>query len=431
MIEAPPLEASESEFHAVHVSRIRVGSELKFPINDDHDVLLLSAGQVVTPAFMARLKQRGLQSIKVHESELSRICAGEPQGTAESIPPAREGVMCKLQNEGTEHLDEELARGNLGLPPQGEAFALQIQKHGSNGYDEDLRYEIIERRHQNCERIGDVIKTLAEGHGLDVEALTDVTDSALSDMTEDLDLFASIGINPFSGAYPARHSLHVCMLSLLIGTQLRLDRTTLKELAIGCLIHDSGMLKINKSLYTSRRQLTRVEFLEITKHPVIIFDLMKDMRAVTNRSAFIAYQVHERCNGSGYPRRLTDQRIHFLSKIAAVADSYIGIVSPRPHRPALSPYHAMTLTLAGVNGGYFDPMAVRALLATVSLFPIGSYVQLNNGQKAKVIRTNGDFYTKPVVQIWNDNGSETSIINLLESELTITKAVSGIGIVRH
>ena len=68
--------------------------------------------------------------------------------------------------------------------------------------------------------------------------------------------------------------------------------------------------------------LDRITFLEITKHPILIFDMMLDMRAVSSRSAYIAYQMHERCNGKGYPRRREGKHIHFLSKVAAVADAF-------------------------------------------------------------------------------------------------------------
>lgn len=194
--------------------------------------------------------------------------------------------------------------------------------------------------------------------------------------------------------------MHVCMLATAIGTHLRLDKKTLKELAIGCLIHDAGMLKIDHAVYESPRRLDRVTFLEITKHPILIFDMMLDMRAVSSRSAYVAYQMHERANGSGYPRRRESARIHFLSKVAAVADVYVGLVSPRPHRPPLLPYYAMEKMIRSAHRGAFDATVVRALLRTIALFPIGSYVELDDERVGRVIRANADAYDRPVLEVW-------------------------------
>ena len=156
--------------------------------------------------------------------------------------------------------------------------------------------------------------------------------------------------------------------------------------------------------------------------------MMKEMRSVTNRSAFIAYQMHERNNGQGYPRRLEGHRIHFLSKLAAVADAYVGLVSPRPYRPALLPYYAMESMLKGVRSGLFDAAAVRALLDTLSLFPCGSYVQLSDGRIGRVIRSNRDQYTLPVVEarLADDLYAAPEVINLVESDVRITKPLESI-----
>ncbi len=64
------------------------------------------------------------------------------------------------------------------------------------------------------------------------------------------------------------------------------------------------------------------------------------------------------------------------------------------------PYKAVEWMLAGVNKGLFDPVAMRALLQTISLFPIGSFVELSDDRVGKVIRANGDAYHRPVLTAW-------------------------------
>jgi len=393
-------ESTVGSFRTIDVSRLRVGNQLKFPIKDDNDVLLLAEGLMVTASFLDQLKNRGILSISVHESEVPRICAGDPQGTGSEAIADREGVVCSLRNEETERLDDIVRLGQLGLPAQGTAFATVVEQHGAASHSDTLKDEMAGRRNIETNQIKEVFEGLSSGRGLDVTTLNAITESNLDDMAKDADLFARIGINPFAEGYPARHSLHVSMLAIVLGTHLQLDRQTVKDLSIGCLIHDSGMTRLDKRLYTTSKSLDMIDFLEISKHPVIIFDVIKDAHSLSNRSTMIAYQMHERCNGSGYPRRRLSARIHFLSKLAAVADAYVGLVSPRPHRAGLLPYHAMAHMLKSVPAGLYDPIAVKALLHAVSLFPIGSYVELNDGRVGRVLRTLGDAYTRPVVEVW-------------------------------
>ncbi len=202
--------------------------------------------------------------------------------------------------------------------------------------------------------------------------------------SDDIDLYSGVGGNPHAGDYPVRQSVNTAMLALAVGVRTGLDVPTLRELVIGCLVHDAGMLWLERETYDHSSEIDRSQFLTITKHPILVFDALKNAGDIPKRSAFIAYQMHERCDGSGYPRRRTADQIHFLSRIAAVADAYVALVSRRPHRPAMMPYYAMEKMLRDANRGLFDATAVRSLLRTLSLFPIASHVELSDGRVARV-----------------------------------------------
>jgi HD-GYP domain-containing protein (c-di-GMP phosphodiesterase class II) len=394
-------EKTAHEFHSVHASSLRLGTTLRVPIYDENDILLLARGQTITPVFMDKLRARRVSTVKVHQSELARVFAGSPQGTAKEVPVGHGGAYCPAESAASVALDTLVKKGGyLGLPPQGEALSKTVAQHGKSAYSEADFDTFVANQEQAMQQVEDVYTALVEGRGFDADTLNLVADEALDDLTKDCDLFACLGANPHSDRYPVRHSMHVSMLSVALGTRLGLDRQTLKELSMGCLIHDAGMLRIDEDLYASAAPLNRVEFLEITKHPVVVFDMMQKMEKVTNRAAFVAYQIHERSNGEGYPRKRRSPQIHFLSKVAGVADAYIALVSPRPHRPGMLPYKAMERMLKNVQEGLFDPLAFRALLNTVSLFPIGSFVELSDGRVGKVIRSNGEAYHRPIVTAW-------------------------------
>ncbi|HEX4150561.1 MAG TPA: HD domain-containing phosphohydrolase, partial [Pirellulales bacterium] len=141
----------------------------------------------------------------------------------------------------------------------------------------------------------------------------------------------------------------------------------------------------------------------------------------------IAYQIHERCDGSGYPRRRQVATIHPLARIAAVADVFVALISPRAYRPALMPYYAMEYLLRGAAQGVFDLEAVRGLLTAVSLFPLGSHVMLSDGRTGKVLRSNRAAYNRPILSVAGSAGQPLGSVivdlNQPDCELHVVRAV--------
>lgn len=130
----------------------------------------------------------------------------------------------------------------------------------------------------------------------------------------------------------------------------------------------------------------------------------------------VAYQMHERMDGSGYPRSLLSNRIHPYAKLAMVADTFIALTSDRPHRSAYLPYYAVSEILQEASSGRLDRHAVQAFLNTVSLFPLGSTFEMNDGRVGRVVRANDGQYTRPVVEVWNPSSPEEKCILDLSAE---------------
>ena len=199
------------------------------------------------------------------------------------------------------------------------------------------------------------------------------------------------------------------------------------ELGIGCLVHDVGMLSLQRNAYDSNRILSADEFSEVAKHPVFTFELLnRHMNWLPAASRMVAYQIHERCDGSGYPRGRRADQIHELARVAAVADVFVALLSPRPHRPAMLPYLAMEKIVYDTKKGSYDPEVVRALLRTVSLFPIGSWVELNDGRIAQVIRARGGLWDRPVLDVYHQPRLESDSVTIdlsMSPRMKIVRAV--------
>ena len=79
-----------------------------------------------------------------------------------------------------------------------------------------------------------------------------------------------------------------------------------------------------------------------------------------------------------------------------------------------------------VGSGGGDRAAITHSLTITSFDVIGSYVSLNDGRVGRVIRSNGERYTEPVIEVWERKrlNAHPAVIDVSEeSHLQIKKAL--------
>jgi len=200
--------------------------------------------------------------------------------------------------------------------------------------------------------------------------------------------------------YLASHSVRSTILAIIIGSYLKLPNHRLIELGIAALLHEVGMLKLPPEIYLSKKTLGEREQKAIVSHPVLGYSILKSFDFPLAIS-LAALEHHERENGSGYPRHLASEKISLYSKIIAVACSYEALSSRRPHKEAKDGYTGM-LELLKNEGKQYNDTVVRALVLSLSIYPIGLYVLLSNGKKGQVVDVNPENPRFPIVQIFGE-----------------------------
>src|SRR5258708_14891179 len=89
---------------------------------------------------------------------------------------------------------------------------------------------------------------------------------------------------------------------MALAIELGMGEVEVRNIGLSGLLHDWGMAQIPAELLDANRVLTNAEFLEIKKHPAYTLDLLKNITTIPDTVPMICFQVHERPNGSGYPR---------------------------------------------------------------------------------------------------------------------------------
>jgi HD-GYP domain-containing protein (c-di-GMP phosphodiesterase class II) len=227
-----------------------------------------------------------------------------------------------------------------------------------------------------------------------------------------------------SSNYLVNHSVRSTVLAIVLGGQLKLPPHRLIELGVAALVHEIGMVRLPPQLYMAGRQLTDTERKSITAHPILGYNILKDKQFPLS-ICLAALEHHERMNGTGYPRALGGDKISLYARVIAVACSYDAVTSSRPYREAREGYAGMVDILKN-DGKQYDDLVIKALVYSLSLYPIGSYVLLTNAKIGQVIDVNTDNPRYPVVLILGSrtpDGKET-IIQTSENGVRILRPIS-------
>ncbi len=220
------------------------------------------------------------------------------------------------------------------------------------------------------------------------------------------------------------HSLKSTILAIAIALQLHMPLSKMLDLGVCCILHEIGMLQLPPQIYMGTKQLTPGEKAMISKHPVYGYSILKSLNFPTSIQLG-TLEHHEKENGIGYPRRLPSEKISFNAKVISVVCSYEAITSKRNYKSERSSLDAIVEMLLNKNNAYSQDI-IKALLYTVSLYPIGSYVYLKNRKVAIVTDTDPDNPKNPVVELVTEKNADGSPITLKTSnpDYAILRALS-------
>lgn len=207
------------------------------------------------------------------------------------------------------------------------------------------------------------------------------------------------------------HAVNVSILSLLLGTRLGFDHDDLMALGMCALLHDIGKVRVPQELLNRATELTPDELTQLNRHPIHGGNILRELEGLGRVAATCALEHHAHVDGSGYPPLTLKPQPHVFSRIVAVADAYDTVTAARRGTAlALRPEIALKWIAVGL-GSVYDPVVGKVFLRMMGAYPVGSVVQLDNGDLAVVLRPPETKVDRPVVQVVR-NGQPADVIDL-------------------
>ncbi|MBN1130401.1 MAG: HD-GYP domain-containing protein [Chitinispirillaceae bacterium] len=343
------------------------------------------------------------------ESERLFLSISDPSGEKHraldifNIEPGSSGLARLDRSEIALALDSRLQQHPLidrpaGTPLKNKTSQLVVAERTEGYKDEVSRlYTTALQETRN------LLRLLARNNNADARAIDDLVKQFIRIFITDRNILLNISsIKTPGDDYLFHHSLNVCLLAINIAAAYGYSERQVLEIGTGAIVHDIGMLLIPSELRMKQARLTDEEWCEIRKHPILGLHLLQKLKNMSDRIPYITYQVHERENATGYPRQHRSSLIHRFAKMVQVADIYEALTSQRPHRPPYLPDEAILKIVQMTQKKLIPIDAVRAFVEYVSLFPVGSLVELSDHRIGRVVQSNEHAIKRPIVSVLAD-----------------------------
>lgn len=411
--QAPPTTTSARQVG--WMSRLEPGQHTEQDIYDANGVLLLARG--------SRINERFLRTIKYRQIKLAQPAQASPSRPAAVAAPEVDDAPS--EPDYLRQLDRVLL-DQQSLPARRKTTAVATPRLAL----QDLREQVeagVEAYRQAVEMYAAIACDAMAGSSPNLRASNELVKRVSTHISQDASLamlLMQLGEMP-GGEYLFHHGMNVAMLAMRVASQLGYDAAGVHDAGVAAMLQDIGMLDVPDDIRLARRSLSSDERFEIEQHTAHTVNRLHKAQGISQISLLIAYQSHERCDRSGYPRKRHSSFIHPLARVVHAADVFAAVTCDRPHRRGKSPHQGILAVLHEARAGRIDRDVARAMLDCAGIFPVGSYVRLSDGQAARVIRSNEANPLKPVVVPLNRDGTEAGDeLNLARADsLSVTAAL--------
>ena len=159
------------------------------------------------------------------------------------------------------------------------------------------------------------------------------------------------------------HSFRVSGYMVKFARALSLDTQSVREFAIGGLLHDLGKLAVPVEILQKEGQLNETEMDCIREHSRRGYELVRVQGKIAQQVLDICLFHHEKYDGSGYPAKLQGIEIPFSARVASICDVYDALTTVRSYKSAWSNEKAVKIMTDSV--GHFDPVLLDVFLRKV------------------------------------------------------------------
>jgi len=182
-----------------------------------------------------------------------------------------------------------------------------------------------------------ILSNIEEGKLPSAKVCDNLSNSIIEEVHNKIDMIQCVNQLRINDEYTYSHCVNTAVLCSVFAKEFSFKETPLKEITLGAMLHDLGKMRIPKVILYKPDKLSKDEMDIVKRHPELGYKMIKQMD-VPELVAEMAYNHHEKVNGSGYPRKLTEDQLSVFDQILSIIDVYDALISDRPYKKAI-PFH--------------------------------------------------------------------------------------------
>ncbi|GIU34354.1 phosphohydrolase [Shewanella colwelliana] len=211
-----------------------------------------------------------------------------------------------------------------------------------------------------------------------------------------------------------QHGISVAVVALMIAKSMDLPKSDMRDIALGCLFHDIGKLKVPENIRRKKTALTASEANFIKMHPNFGHDMLHKTGLFNKTVLHIILHHHEFIDGTGYPDGLTEKKIPIVTQLVSLANDYDEQLWSNESR---SPQIALGYLFKNHAGKHSETL-ISVLVKLLGIYPPGTIVKLSDGSVGKVMMTTQSV-KQPQVWACQEDGSQPSLRFLTQEEVVV------------
>lgn len=338
-------------------------------IEHNKRVNLANAGRISSPEGIKKLTASGVKYVWVDQTLSSQKCVFKP-------------------------VDESIVAVEEEREPKSSDFSKVQRAYRSRDVQHKRAKKLIAEAKDLAQKL---LNQTFEGKIIEVDEVEAWADDVIESVFIDSDALQCVSALRKKDSYLLEHSVNVACLLVSFGKYLGLDKQTLKQLAIGGIIHDVGKIKVDDKILHKPAKLTPEEFEHMKLHQVFAGEIILHVEGLSDVSRDVCLMHHEKLDGNGYPRGLKGDEIPIHGRMSCIVDIYDALTADRCYKKGMSSAEAFKILLS-LTPFHLDADLVYKFINCVGMYPVGSIVELSDGRVGIVWSSNDSQALKPEVK---------------------------------
>lgn len=244
-----------------------------------------------------------------------------------------------------------------------------------------------------------IMRTLDTGLELNIVKLLSLRDDIMSAVINEEQLLDYLyNMVPNENEITYNHCFNCGLLCYVFCKWTGIEGEDLDNLTVSGFIFDIGKTKLSEELLWKPDKLSPEEYIQMQHHIHLGYELVKS-RKMPPHVVSVMIMHHERCDGSGYPARLKENRIDPFALIAAIADTYEAMTHPRAQRVALTPFQAIRV-FEEQGFGLYGPN-IAPILTRIAKMYVDRRVCVTGNLDGRITEIHDDALSRPTLFINN------------------------------